>query len=100
VGRQFADGRIGLGIDFEHPLLLLHPVPVDRVVVIAHAGPLEARVVVQRPIPAVRGQFLARTVVRGIDRYAGPRRGEGDVLARRIVDLDFSERKGVQDVLD
>ena len=54
----------------------------------------------QRPIPAVRGQLLARAVVRRIDRDAGAARGQRHVPTGRVVDFHLGERERVQDVLD
>ena len=50
---HLGDSLVGLGVDRELALRLLDPVPVDGVVVVADACPLETRIPVQRPQPAV-----------------------------------------------
>ncbi len=39
VRHQLRDGRVGFGVDLQHAFLLLHPMPVDRVVVVTDAQP-------------------------------------------------------------
>ena len=96
---QVIDCGVRFGVNGQLAFLLLHPVPVHRVIVIADANPLHADVGGERPKPVMFVARLPQRVLCRADGDAGAARGQRHVLACRVDHIHPGDGKRIQPVL-